>query len=259
MTKKNGFEFVESSAPLKSIGPDETIAGIAFKGKTFSGIVFDCLRTVQQYNEVAKLLVSSYDFGNVKSINFKSIVSGVQSISIESDRKPVPNPFIFIWRPLVIPSVEDIIDWNDRAQEIYPEDGAYGIRGVKDRGILEYTVERAKDSMVFGKDLYPTVASKSAFVWFRIAKYQAFQNGNKRTAMVAALIMLHSNGYDFIYHEGLKKELVEVSLEIANDNLTVEEITNYICKNCKINVDRSNWTTMQQLKNEKFKRGNWEK
>jgi len=259
MTKEDGFEFVESSALLKGITTDKTIDGIAFGGETISGIVFDCLQTVQQYTEVAKLLLSSYDFGNVKSVNFNRIASGVKSISIESDRKPVSDPFIFIQRPLVIPSVKDIIDWNDRAQEVYPEDGAYGIRGVKDRGILEYTVEMAKDSMMFGEDRYPTVASKSAFVWFRIAKYQAFQNGNKRTAMVAALIMLHSNGYDFIYHEGLKKELVEASLEIANDNLTVEEITNYICENCKINADNSNWTTMQQLKSEEFKRENWEK
>ncbi|MFD1456687.1 type II toxin-antitoxin system death-on-curing family toxin [Levilactobacillus lanxiensis] len=259
MTKEDGFEFIDSSAPLRDIATNRTIAGVAFRGKTFSGIIFDCLQTEKQYSEVARLLLSSYAFGNVKSINFNTIVNGVKSISVESNRKPVSDSFIFIQRPLVIPSVEDIIDWNDRAQEIYPEDGAYGIRGVKDRGILEYTVEIAKDSMMFGEDRYPTVAAKSAFVWFRIAKYQAFQNGNKRTAMVAALIMLHSNGYDFIYHEGLKEELVKVSLKIANDDLTVEEITNYICENCKINVDNSNWTTMQQLKSEKFKGKNWEK
>lgn len=78
--------------------------------------------------------------------------------------------------------------------------------------------------------------------------------------MLTMLIMLHSNGYDFLYHRGLKEELVKLSLKIAVGDIDLEQIKNYIAKNCKINYNNTDWDTIKAIKNEPVvEDNNWEK
>ena len=59
---------------------------------------------------------------------------------------------------------------------------------------LDYLVE-AVDSQMFGQEIYPTVADKAALYMFNIISNHVFQDGNKRTGLVAALVFLDLNGY----------------------------------------------------------------
>ncbi|GFH40040.1 type II toxin-antitoxin system death-on-curing family toxin [Lactococcus insecticola] len=56
-------------------------------------------------------------------------------------------------------------------------------------------VEQPKQ-IAFGQELYPTVWIKAAFILQKITKKHAFSDGNKRTAIQAALSFLHINVYD---------------------------------------------------------------
>ena len=136
-------------------------------------------------------------------------------------------------------SVEDIIELNKEAQSLFEEEGIYGVAGLKDRGIVETAVNNiGKNSVVFGQDQFPTVSRKAAHLWFKLARYQAFNNGNKRTGLLATLNFLENNSYHVQYEElNLDKNyFYAVSKKIANDEWSEKDIQNFILKVCKLNL-----------------------
>ncbi len=70
-----------------------------------------------------------------------------------------------------------------------------GMRGVTEHGFgkLEAAIAAPNVSM-FGEDLYPTLPSKAAALFFRVARAHGFSDGNKRVALVALLSYLDRNG-----------------------------------------------------------------
>ena len=142
-------------------------------------------------------------------------------------------------REMDFPSVEDIIKLNKEAQSLFEEEGIYGVAGLKDRGIVETAVNNiGKNSVVFGQDQFPTVSRKAAHLWFKLARYQAFNNGNKRTGLLATLNFLENNSYHVQYEElNLDKNyFYAVSKKIANDEWSEKDIQNFILKVCKLNL-----------------------
>ena len=66
-----------------------------------------------------------------------------------------------------------------------------GSGGVRDPGLVESVIASAKDTFYYaGGDLFDVAASYA----FHLAESQAFIDGNKRTAVVAALVFLARNG-----------------------------------------------------------------
>lgn len=65
---------------------------------------------------------------------------------------------------------------------------------------LEIVVQQPKQ-IVFGRELYPTVWLKAAFILQKITKKHIFADGNKRTAIVAAAFFLFKNGYELSFSE----------------------------------------------------------
>ncbi|WP_248000493.1 type II toxin-antitoxin system death-on-curing family toxin [Lactiplantibacillus plantarum] len=65
---------------------------------------------------------------------------------------------------------------------------------------------------LFGKTVYPTLASKLGIVFIKLINLHCFEDGNKRTAVVALLIMARLNGYKLSYS---KPELADLALLIA--------------------------------------------
>jgi len=77
-------------------------------------------------------------------------------------------------------------DFSQSSDPIFPE-------GVKDYSLLESAVSRPQTAL--GGDLkYPTVEMAAAALLCAIVQNHAFHNGNKRTALVAALAFLDANG-----------------------------------------------------------------
>ncbi len=68
-----------------------------------------------------------------------------------------------------------------------------GKQRVRDMGLLEAAWGRPMQT-VFGQDAYPSLAEKAAALLHAIARNHPFADGNKRTATIAALFMLETNG-----------------------------------------------------------------
>lgn len=69
-----------------------------------------------------------------------------------------------------------------------------GAPGLRDAGLLEMGAARALNRAAYGPaDLFDIAAAYA----FGLAKAHAFADGNKRTAVVAALVFLRLNGYGF--------------------------------------------------------------
>lgn len=130
-------------------------------------------------------------------------------------------------------TVNDIIHLNEDAQSLFEEEGIYGVAGLKDRGIVETAVNNiGKNSVIFGEDQFPTISQKAAHLWFKLARYQAFNNGNKRTGLLAALNFLENNNYHVQYEELKldKNYFYVVSKKIATGEWDEQKIREFILR-----------------------------
>lgn len=136
-------------------------------------------------------------------------------------------------------TVNDIIHLNEDAQSLFEEEGIYGVAGLKDRGIVETAVNNiGKNSVIFGEDQFPTISQKAAHLWFKLARYQAFNNGNKRTGLLAALNFLENNNYHVQYEELKldKNYFYVVSKKIATGKWDEQKIREFILRVCILNL-----------------------
>ncbi|GAA6116717.1 type II toxin-antitoxin system death-on-curing family toxin [Apilactobacillus kunkeei] len=111
--------------------------------------------------------------------------------------------------------------------------------GLKDSDGLDAIVVGV-DNSFYEMDVCPTVIDKAVYFWYKIAQKQLFHNGNKRTALLSALILLNVNGYNFkgynyqnLDDDGVK-ELYNISLKIANHEMNQEELKKYVLGNLTI-------------------------
>lgn len=99
-----------------------------------------------------------------------------------------------------------------------------GLHGVRDLHLLHQAVARPKTSLRF-KDAYQTVFSKAAALFDSIIHNHPFLDGNKRTALFAAILFLEYNGWEI----NLKtKEAVKFTRKAQSEKLSVEEIANWL-------------------------------
>lgn len=80
-----------------------------------------------------------------------------------------------------------------------------------------YLLDSALNSprQTFGqKELYPTLAEKSAILYYNLIKNHAFTNGNKRIATATLLVFLYINDYWLL---GNKKEVENYLVELASN------------------------------------------
>lgn len=88
-----------------------------------------------------------------------------------------------------------------------------GRRGIRDRGLVDSALGAAVNTYYYGgEDLYETAAAYA----FHIAQAQAFLDGNKRTAVAAALVFLTGNGEPEIVDDG---SIYDAMIAIANKTL----------------------------------------
>jgi death-on-curing protein len=69
-----------------------------------------------------------------------------------------------------------------------------GLGGVRDLGLLRSAMGRPKNLYAYEK---PTVFDLAAAYAFGIVRNHPFNDGNKRTGFVAAVLFLEANGYNF--------------------------------------------------------------
>ena len=95
-----------------------------------------------------------------------------------------------------------------------------GQDGVRNHSALSSAVENPKMTWE-GKELYPDISSKAAILAFTLAESQVFIDGNKRTAVVAALTFLETNGLEVPEQE---ERLYDAMMDLATKNITKEDL-----------------------------------
>lgn len=103
-----------------------------------------------------------------------------------------------------------------------------GAHGVRDLSMLLSAVGRPQASFE-GNDLYNDIYSKAAAFMDSLIRNHPFLDGNKRTAITAAAIFLHLNGYSLIV---TNKEMVHFTLSCAQSKITLEEISAWLQQFC---------------------------
>jgi death-on-curing protein len=102
-----------------------------------------------------------------------------------------------------------------------------GSEGIRERGLVESALASAKNAFHYGYgDIFDVAASYA----FHLAESQAFVDGNKRTAVVAALVFLARNG---VYAQPSKWGLYSAMIQVAEKKKTKADLAE-IFRQCAI-------------------------
>lgn len=95
---------------------------------------------------------------------------------------------------------------------------------IRDRERLEAAVARPASS-AFGEDAYKTIQEKVAAMMHSVARNHPFTDGNKRTATMATIFMLHVNGYDVNWSA---EEALDIILQLAEGKLDMPQFAQWL-------------------------------
>lgn len=123
----------------------------------------------------------------------------------------------------------ELIELNKKAVKIVG-----GINfGVQSEASLE-TIIKQPQQIVFGKELYPNIWLKAAFILQKTTKKHVFTDGNKRTAILASLYFLQLND-KHIDDMIVNRDGEELMLTVTNspdDEKIMIEIAEWLKKIC---------------------------
>ena len=88
-----------------------------------------------------------------------------------------------------------------------------GSAGVREPGLIESALGSAQNAYWYGRADNFGIAAAYAY---HLAESQAFIDGNKRTAVAAAIMFLRQNGFPFSKDDG---SLYRAMIEVANKTL----------------------------------------
>lgn len=96
--------------------------------------------------------------------------------------------------------------------------------GVRDPGALEAAVARPYGGFG-GTEFFSTPFDKAAALMESVSQRHAFVDGNKRTGLLAAALLLGRAGYDLDLSE---PESVDVTVEVAEHRLDLEGLARWL-------------------------------
>lgn len=103
-----------------------------------------------------------------------------------------------------------------------------GLPGVRDVGALESALERPRNKWAYQPDVdLPLLAASYAF---GLARSHPFNDGNKRTAFLAAAVFLDLNGLEL---QASEVEVVEVILALAAGDIGEEQLAAWL-RECSV-------------------------
>ena len=102
-----------------------------------------------------------------------------------------------------------------------------GAEGVRDLARLESAIERPQ-AMFDGADLYPDLWSKAAALMESLIQNHPFVDGNKRTGLAAAAILLERNGHRLAADNN---EVFDFTMNVARGEVRRQEITRWLEEN----------------------------
>jgi death-on-curing protein len=107
-----------------------------------------------------------------------------------------------------------------------------GGRWIRSPELLESAANQPYQTFS-GEDLYPTPFDKAAALIRSIAQNQPFVEGNKRTAWLAARVLLLASG---IRTKATTEEIVDLMLRLAAKEVGVDEISTFLLEHASDEV-----------------------
>ncbi len=105
---------------------------------------------------------------------------------------------------------------------------AGGSHGLRDDSLLESALARPKNLNAYGEvDLFQLAASYAE----GISRNHAFVDGNKRTALAAAMMFLHDNGYEVLKRDD--DGYVTMMESLGQGNISRKSAGVYLQKNSR--------------------------
>jgi death on curing protein len=101
-----------------------------------------------------------------------------------------------------------------------------GELGTLDEGKIASALDRARHSVVYGIDPFPTILHKAASIMHGILLYHPFADGQKRTGISSAFIFLGLNGYSLWSRD--PPDEVHFAVRVAKGEFEVEDITRWL-------------------------------
>jgi len=98
---------------------------------------------------------------------------------------------------------QDLVEINSRVIENAHE----GTSGVLYPQGLDLVIKQPQQ-VVFGQELYPNIWIKAAYLMQKITKKHVFADGNKRTALMSAVVFLQLNGHPLEYGDDETEQLI---------------------------------------------------
>lgn len=109
-----------------------------------------------------------------------------------------------------------------------------GLPGVRDHGLLESAVMMAREHFV-GAYLHRTIAEQAAAYLLHVCCNHPFVDGNKRSAVLAALVFLRPNGVVSLPGPDRLEELI---MRCAAGELGKDEVTAFFRKHVRAPMPR---------------------
>jgi death-on-curing protein len=127
-------------------------------------------------------------------------------------------------------TLDEILQVHER---VLAEDG--GMEGVRSHHGLASAAAQPEQT-VFGEDAYPTIPEKAAAYAFFIAMGHPFNDGNKRTAVLALEVFLEINGFELRQPD---EDIEEMMVSLASGVIGQGEFFGWVCNHARP-VDRRN-------------------
>lgn len=99
-----------------------------------------------------------------------------------------------------------------------------GAHGVRELSLLLSAIGRPQ-AVFAGNDLYPDIFTKAAALLDSLNRNHPFVDGNKRTAISAAIIFLEMNGCAF---SAQNKSLARFMMKCARGEVALDEIARWL-------------------------------
>lgn len=99
-----------------------------------------------------------------------------------------------------------------------------GCEDIRDWSLLESAVNNPLATFG-GEDLYPGLLAKVAALLYGLARNHPFVDGNKRTAFVAAVVVLRKNGLRL---RASQFEVIEFMEAVASGRVSQKEIVDWL-------------------------------
>ena len=105
-----------------------------------------------------------------------------------------------------------------------------GSQGIRDQGLMESAIARPYQTFG-GKDLYPTVLEKAAALAESIIINHPFIDGNKRTGLLAMLLILEIGNFKIT---ASNDDTYNFTIEIFTGEIKFEEIVLWLKNNTEV-------------------------